>query len=214
MKLLTHRSVRRIGLAILICATASVRTMGGGIMVSDASKLPDKDGCLLAFTYNQKDDDRLVVIDEKNHRYYEAPLKRPKQAPFWEGGKLYVVGHDGSLQGFTIGLDKLVAEKEETITTNVLWTAEYSRSQHRLYLICTYWDKQRTAFHELSAIDFPTRKTLWTTKIDDPGSLTIMESYVCIKGLKLVQAFNCDTGVKLGEIEGARESFTNSNEHK
>jgi hypothetical protein len=181
--------------------------MGGGIAVSYESELPSEDGCLLAFVYNQKDDERLVVVDEKNHRHYEAPLKRGGLEPFWEGGKVYVVDHYGSLQGYTIGSDRLVAEKEETISnisTGVVRHVAYDRGESRLYLIRTRSDDQHKIFYELSAIDFPTRKTLWTKRIDDPGSLTIREPYVCVMGLKLVQVFNCDTGVKIGEIEAAK----------
>ena len=80
-------------------------------------------------------------------------------------------------------------------------TTEYVRSQHRLYLIRTGWDDQHKIFYELLAIDFPARKTLWTKRIDDPGLLRIMERYVCVTGLKLVQVFNCDTGEKIGGIK-------------
>ena len=34
--------------------------------------------------------------------------------------------------------------------------------------------------------------------------LRVMEHYVCVMGLKLVQVFNCDTGEKLGGIEAAK----------
>jgi hypothetical protein len=206
MKNLSYQNIRSLGLLILICALGSVRAMGGGCAVSDGSKLPSDDGCMLAFVYNQTDDDHLVVIDEKNRHHYEAPLKHGGLAPFWEGGKVYVVDHYGSLQGFTIGSDRLVAGKEETISTNAVRTIEYVRSQHRLYLIQTRWDDdQHKNFYELLAIDFPARKTLWTKRIDDPGLMTIMGPlYVCVTGLKLVQVFNCDTGEKMGEIKAAK----------
>ena len=159
---------------------------------------------MLAFVYNQTNDHRLVVIDEKNRRRYEAPLKQAKSAPFWEEGKVYVVDVSGNAQGFSISSDRLVAEKEETISAAVVRTAEYVRSQHRLYLIRTGWDDQHKIFYELLAIDFPARKTLWTKRIDDPGLLRIMERYVCVTGLKLVQVFNCDTGEKIGGIQAAK----------
>jgi hypothetical protein len=50
-------------------------------------------------------------------------------------------------------------------------------------------------------MDFPTRKTLWTTKIDDPGLLKIYDSYVCLIGEKQVQVFSSSTGNKIGGIE-------------
>ena len=204
MKYLNYRSVFCLGLLILICAVGSVRTMGGSCAVSDGSVLPSHDGCMLAFVYNQTDDHRLVVIDEKNRRRYEAPLKQAKYAPFWEGGKVYVIDVSGSVQGFSISSDRLVAEKEETISITVVRTAEYVRSQHRLYLIRTGWDDQHEMFYELLAIDFPARKTLWTKRIDDPGLLRIMERYICVTGLKLVQVFNCDTGEKIAGIEATK----------
>jgi hypothetical protein len=214
MKHLSYRNVQCLGLSILIFAAGSVRTMGGGCAVSDGSELPSDDGCMLAFVYNQKDDHRLVVIDEKNRRRYEAPLDRSRIAPFWEGGKVYVVGHSGSIQGFTIGSDKLIAGKIEAISAAVVFTAEYARSQHRLYLIRTGWDDhQHKNFHELSAIDFPARKTLWTKRIDDPGLLRIMDQYVCMTGLNLVQVFNCDTGEKIAGIEAAKAA-ADANAHK
>lgn len=214
MKHLSYRNVQCLGLSILIFAAGSVRTMGGGCAVSDGSELPSDDGCMLAFVYNQKDDHRLVVIDEKNRRRYEAPLDRSRIAPFWEGGKVYVVGHSGSIQGFTIGSDRLIAGKVETISAAVVFTAEYARSQHRLYLIRTGWDDhQHKNFHELSAIDFPARKTLWTKRIDDPGLLRIMDQYVCMTGLNLVQVFNCDTGEKIAGIEAAKAA-AEANAHK
>ena len=215
MKHLSHRTVYCLGLSILICAVGSVRIMGGNCAVSDGSELPSDDGCMLAFVYNQTDDHRLVVIDEKNRRRYEAPLEKAKSAPFWEGGKVYVVDVSGSVQGFSIGSDKLVAEKAESISAGVVRTTEYVRSQHRLYLIRTNWDDQHKIFYELSAIDFPVRKVLWTKRIDDPGVLKIIQPYVCVTGLKLVQAFNCDTGEKLGGIEAVKAAASaDANEQK
>lgn len=173
--------------------------------MSDGSVLPTDDGCMLAFAYNQKGGDRLVVIEEKNRRRYEAPLASPGMAPFWEAGKVYVVAHSGSMRGFVIGSDKLIPEKAETICAEVVRTAEYSRGQHRLYLIRSFWDDGRKSFlHELSAIDFPARKTLWTKRLDDPGLLSIRERYVCVVGLKLVQVFSCDTGEKPAGVDAAK----------
>jgi len=215
MKHLNYQNIYFLGLSILIYAVGSVRTMGGACAVSDGSELPSNDGCMLAFVYNQTDDHRLVVIDEKDRRRYEAPLKQAKPAPFWEGGKVYVIDVSGSVQGFSIGSDRLVAEKEETISASVVRTAEYVHSQHRLYLIRTGWDDQHKIFYELLAIDFPARKTLWTKRIDDPGLLRIMERYVCVTGLKLVQVFNCDTGEKIAGIEAAKAAAAaDTNAHK
>ena len=204
MKHLNYRNVQCLGLSILIFAAESVRTMGGVCAVSDGSVLPSNDGCMLAFVYNQTNDHRLVVIDEKSRRRYEAPLKQAKTAPFWEGGKVYVLDISGSVQGFSIGSDRLVAEKEETISAGLVRTTEYVRSQSRLYLIRTGWDDQRKIFYELLAINFPARKTLWTKRIDDPGLLRIYDPYVCVVGGKLVQVFNCDTGEKVAGIEAAK----------
>jgi len=214
MKHLSYRNVQCLGLSILIFAAGSVRTMGGVCAVSDGSVLPSDDGCMLAFVYNQTNDHRLVVIDEKNRRRYEAPLKKAKTAPFWEGGKVYVLDISGSVQGFSIGSDSLVSEKEETISAGLVRTAEYIRSQSRLYLIRTGWDGQRKIFYELLAIDFPVRKTLWTKRIDDPGLLRIYAPYVCVVGGKLVQVFNCDTGEKVAGIEAAKAAAsTDANGH-
>ena len=215
MKNLRHRSFYCVGLSILICTTGAVRTMGGNCAVSDGSKLPSDDGCILAFVYNQTDDHRLVVLDEKNRRRYEAPLEKAKSAPFWEGGKVYVVDTSGSLQGFSIGSDKLIAEKTETISAGVVRETEYVRSQDRLYLIRTKFDDQHKISYEISAIDFPTRKVLWTKEIDSPGPLRIIQPYVCVTGLEQVQVFNCDTGEKLGRIEAAKAAAAaDSNGHK
>ena len=206
MKNLRYRTVCFLGLPTLVCAAWSVSTMAGGMALSEGSELPSHDGCMLAFVYNQTNDHRLVVIDEKHRRRYEASLENSRMAPFWEGGKIYAVAHSGSIQGFSIGADKLIPEKVETISAGVVRTSEYSRSQHRLYLIRTDLDEQRRILYELSAIDFPVRKTLWTKKIDDPGSLTILDEYVCVTGLKLVQLFNGDTGEKIGTIEAAKSA--------
>jgi hypothetical protein len=190
--------------------------MGAGCALSDGSALCSDDGCMLAFVYNQTDDHRLVVIDEKNRRRYEAPLKEVSRAPFWEGGKVYVVDHSGIVRGFRIGSDRLVAEKTETISAGIVRRAEYVRSQHRLYLTQTKWnDQQKIFFHELLAIDFPARKALWTKRIDDPGLLRVMPPYVCVMGLKLVQVFNCDTGEKIGGIKAAQAAASaDANAHK
>ena len=215
MKHLSYRSVHCLGLLILICAAGAVRTMGGVCAVSDGSVLPSDAGCMLAFVYNQTNDHRLVVIDEKNRRRYEAPLDRSRIAPFWEGGKVYVVGHSGSIQGFTIGSDRLIKGKVGTISAAVVFTAEYARSQHHLYLIRTGSDDQQKIFYELLAVDFPARKTLWTKRIDDPGLLRIMDQYVCVTGLTLVQVFNCDTGEKIAGIEAAKAvTSADANAHK
>ena len=215
MKHLNYPNIHSLSLSILICAVGTVRTMGGNCAVSDGGVLPSDSGCMLAFVYNQENDDRLVVIDEKNRHRYEAPLKNSKQAPFWEGGKVYIVDSSGSLQGFSIGSNKLVAEKEETIlSTGLVFTSEYSRTQRRLYLIRASSDAQRKILYELLAIDFPARKTLWTKTIDEPGllrpyalsfpSLRTYTPYVCVVGKKLVQVFNCDTGERIGGIEAAK----------
>ncbi len=183
--------------------------------MSDGSMLPSYDGCMLAFVYNQTNAHRLVVIDEKTRRRYEAPLESSRMAPFWEGGKVYVLDRDGSIQGFIVGADRLIPEKVETVTAEVVRTAEYSRSQHRLYLIRTFWDGQRKLLYELSAIDFPARKKLWTKEIDDPGLLRMMEGYVCVTGRNLVQVFNCDTGEKIAGIEAAKAATSaDANEHR
>jgi hypothetical protein len=207
------RKAAIFGLSILICSAMPTHTIGGGIAVSEGSKFSSDDGYMLAFVYNQTDDHRLVVIDEKNRRRYEAPLNEPRMGPFWEGGKVYVVGHSGSVQGFSIGSEKLVADKEETKLMPVVRDIEYVHSQHRLYLIRTFWDTQRKLFnYELSAIDFPERKTLWTKKIIEPGILRIYDPYICITGEKLVQAFNCETGEKIGGIQVAKPAAsTNDN---
>jgi hypothetical protein len=159
---------------------------------------------MLAYVYNQTEDHRLVVIDEKSRHRYEAPLKEANTAPFWEGGRIYSVDVTGVVRGFRIGSDKLVAEKEEAIAEHTVAHIGYDRSQHRLYLIQVEWsDEQKSFFYELSAIDFPARKSLWTKRIDEPGLLRIIRPYVCVTGLRLVQVFNCDSGEKLGEIEVA-----------
>jgi hypothetical protein len=204
VKQLMSQNLRRLGLLIFACAVEPVRTMGGGCAVSDGSELPSKDGCMLAFVYNQTDDHRLVVLDEKNHRRYEVPLERAKQAPFWEGGKVYVLDVNGNVQGFRIGTNALVADGNEALCETTVRTAEYARSQHRLYLIRTGFDEHQKTFYELLAIDFPIRKTLWKTRIDDPGLVRAMEQYVTVTGLESVQVFNCDTGEKIGEIKAAK----------
>jgi len=206
MKRINFRNMRCWWLLTLISITWPIDARAGGCAVSDGSELPSDDGCMLAFMYNQKGDHRLVVVDGKNHRQYEAPLDNSRLAPFWADGRVYVVDHAGSVQGFSIGTDKLVPGKVETVSTNVVRTAEYSRSQHRLYLISTSYDDQRRILYELSAMDFPTKKTLWTKKIDDPGLLTILDGYVCVIGLKLVEAFNSDTGQKIGTIAAAKSA--------
>jgi hypothetical protein len=155
------------------------------------------------------------VLDEKNRRRYEAPLEKAKSAPFWEGRKVYVVDTSGSLQGFSIGSNKLIAEKTETVSPGVVRETEYVRSQHRLYLIRSKFNDQRKISYELSAIEFRTRKVLWTKEIVSPGPLTIIQPYVCVTGLEQVQVFNCDTGEKLGFVVAAKAmSDADSNEHK
>jgi len=215
MKYMSYRNICCLGLATLICAAWSDSALAGGCAVSDGSMLPSDDGCMLAFVYNQKDDHRLVVLDEKNRRRYEVPLKQPKQAPFWEGGKVYVLDVSGSVQGFSIVSDRLVAEKEVTVCAGLVRTAEYVRSQHRLYLIRSGYDDQRRVFNELLAIDFPARKTLWTKRIDEGGLLKIYDQHVCVTGGKLVQVFNCDTGEKIAGIEAAKAAESaDANAHK
>ena len=87
MKHLRHGSFHGVGLSLLICVGGVVRATGGVCAVSDGSVLPSEDDCRLAFVFNQTDEHRLVVLDEKNRRRYEAPLAEAKTAPFWEGGK-------------------------------------------------------------------------------------------------------------------------------
>jgi hypothetical protein len=204
MKVMSLRSTCCFWLSVLISVIPAFGARAGACAISDGSQLPSDEGCMLAFTYNQEGDHRHVVLDRKNRRQYESPLENSRMPPFWEGGKVYVIDHSGSVQGFSIGTDKLVPEQVETISTNVVRTAEYSRSQQRLYLICTGWDAQRRVSYELSATDFPAKKTLWRKKIDNPGLLRIMQPYVCVTGLKQVQVFNCDTGEKIGGIDAAK----------
>ena len=203
---MNFRNMCCLWLLTLVSVTWPISAKAGGCAVSDGSKLPSENGCMLAFMYNQEGDHRLVVIDEKDRRRYEAALDNSRMAPFWEGGKVYVVAHSGIMQGFSIRSEKLVAEKEEIISAAVVREIEYVRSQHRLYLIPTGFDDQRRILYELSAIDFPARKTLWTKKIDDPGLLTTLNGYVCVTGLKLVEVFNSDTGAKIGTIAAAKSA--------
>ena len=219
MRYLSCRSVQGLawfGSLTLLCFWGPARAAAGGCAVSDASNLPSAEGCLLAFAYNQKDDDRLVVIDEINHRRYETPLKEPGKPPFWDHGKVFVVHPSGVLQGFQIVSKGLVAEKPETISDGAVFSAEFSGNQHRLYLIRTTWDVRLKKFvHDLLAIDFPTRKPLWTKRIDDPGLLSVMERYVCVMGPKLVQLFDCDTGEKIAGVEAAKATVeAGTNVHK
>jgi hypothetical protein len=201
MKHLSKRNICCLSLLTLISAAWPMSAKAGGCAVSDGSELPTDDGCMLAFVYNQEGDHRLVVLDEKNHRRYEAPLDEPKKAPFWEGGKVYVLAISGRVQGFSIVSDRLVAGKEESLSAGLVLVAEYVRSQHRLYLIRSGYDDQRRVFHELLAIDFLSRKTLWTKPIDEAGLLRIRDSNISVTGEKLVQVFNSDTGEKIGGIE-------------
>ncbi|HUJ09526.1 MAG TPA: hypothetical protein VL171_05820 [Verrucomicrobiae bacterium] len=204
MRIADCRTFWSLAMVTLICTAGHVSVLAGGCAVSDGSELPSEDGCMLAFMYNQTGNHRLVVIDEKNRRRYEAPLDNAGMAPFWEGGKVYVVGVSGSVQGFAVGKEKLVPEKAEAISEEVVREVAYSRSQHRLYLIQTGFDDHRKIFYELSVIDFPARKTLWTKRIDDTGLLTIMDRYVCVTGLRLVEVFGCDTGEKIGTTTVAK----------
>jgi len=200
MKIVNFGTLHRSGLVALILA-GSISVRAGDCALGQGSTSPSKDGCTLAFMYNQKGDHRLVVIDERNRQRYEAPLETARMAPFWEGGKVYVVAVSGVVQGFSIGPDKLVPEKEERIAAEVVRDSDYDGSRHRLYLIRTIFDdRHREFFCELSAIDFPSRKTLWTKKLDDPGLLSIMDGKVYVSGLRLLQAFNGDTGKKIGTI--------------
>lgn len=208
MRNLKLRGCFCIGLSILIWALGAARTMGGYCAVSDGSIFPSEDGCKLAFVYNQTNDHRLVVLDEKNRRRYEAPLEEAKSAPFWEGGKVYVMDTSGSLQGFTIGSDSLTAEKPETLSPGVVREIDYVRSQHRLYLIRTKFDDQSKISYEISAVDFPTRKVLWRQQVQSPGPLRMIQSYVCVTGLKQVQVFDCNTGEELGRIDAAKAATT------
>jgi len=199
MKHLRNQIAHCLGLTVLLSAIGLVRTMGGVCMVSDFSKFGSK----VAFVYNGESESRLVVIDEQNRHRYEAPLVDHAMAPFWEAGKVYVIGYSGNMQEFSIGTDKLVPEKDEKITSTGV-VREYTHSGHRLYLTQTYFDDRRKVFYQLSVIDFPSRKTLWTVKVDDPGLLRVIEPYLCMTGLKLVQVFNCDTGEKIGKIKSAK----------
>jgi len=208
MKLVNFRNMCCLWFVTLFSVTWPISAKAGGCAVSDGSKLPLEDGCMLAFMYNQEGDHRLVVIAEKDRRRYEATLDDSRMAPFWEAGKVYVVAHSGIMQGFSVGSDKLVAEKEEIICAAAVREVEYVRSQHRLYLIRTAFDDQRRILYELSAIDFPARKTLWTKKIDDPGLLTILNGYVCVTGLKLVEVLNSDSGERIGTIAAAKSAIS------
>ena len=67
-------------------------------------------------------------------------------------------------------------------------------------MIRTVWDDKRKFSQELSAMDFPSRKTLWTRRIDDLGKLRVMGPSVCVMGTKLVQVFDFDTGKKMGVV--------------
>jgi hypothetical protein len=200
-----YRNLHALGFSLLACVLATGRTMGGACAVSDASEMPSAEGCMLAFTYNQTDDHRLVVIDETNRHRYEAPLKESQYPPFWEDGKVYVVNVSGVLQGFRISSDKLLAEKEETISAAaIVREIAYNRSQRRLYLIRTGYDNQRNVLYDLLALDFPSRKTIWTKRIDEAGVLRVFEPYICIMGQKLVQVFGCESGAKIAGIEAAK----------
>lgn len=199
---MTRLKVRFIGLLILIWAAGSVRGLAGACAVSDASALCSEDGCMLAFSYNQEGDCRLVVLDEQHHRHYEAPLDNARMAPFWEGGKVYVLSVSGEVQGFSIKSGKLVPEKAKALVPEVVAQSAYA--QHRLYCIHTVIDSQRKISHYLSATDFPTRKTLWTKKIEDLGLIRVMDQYVCVMGLNLVQVYNCETGEKIAGIAAAK----------
>ena len=215
MKHFRNQRIHSLGLSVLICAAGSVRAIAGVCAVSDGSMLPSEEGCMLAFVFNQEGDHRLVVINEKTRHRYEAPLENARMAPFWDGGKVFVVGVSGIIQGFSIASDKLVPDKAETISREVVRTTEYSRGRHRLYLIRTHLDEQRNVLYELSSIDFPARKTLWIKRIDGPGTLMIMDGYICVAGLKLVQVYNCDTGEKISAVQAPKEASTaNANPHK
>jgi hypothetical protein len=204
---LTFRNLWRCAVAILICAAGQVAGLAGYCAVSDGSVRPSEDGCKLAFVYNQENKNRLVVIDEKSKRRYEAPLGNPMMAPFWEGDTVYVIDGSGSVQGFSINAEKLTAQKAETISQEVVRTASYSRSQHRLYVIRTVWEERPKKFHhELSMVDFPTRKTLWTRRIEDAGLLTIMGQCVTVTGQKLVTVLNSSTGEKIATVEAPKAS--------
>ncbi|MCP5523646.1 MAG: hypothetical protein H7A46_19070 [Verrucomicrobiales bacterium] len=200
----THvRGCRSVVLLVLIWTAGQVAMEAGNCAVADGSKLRSEDGCMLAFMYNQSDDHRLVVIDEKNRRRYEARMDHGGPAPFWEGGKLYLVDHSGTVQGFTVGEGRLVPGKPETLCPAVVRHVAYSCSQSRLYVIRTVVTQRREFFYELSAIDFPARKTLWTRRIDDPGVITLM-GYGCVTGLGSVEVFDCDTGATIGTIPVAK----------
>lgn len=197
-------NVRFIGLLIFIWAAGAVRSLAGGCAVTDGSMLPSEDGCMLAFAYNQEGHERLVVLDEKNRRRYEARLDNARMAPFWEGGKVYLLSHSGEIQGFSIKSGKLVSETAEALVPEVVRESAYDRDQRRLYWIRTTFDSHRKISYNLSAMDFPTRKTLWTKRIEDPGLITVLGQYVCVMGLNLVEVYNCETGEKIGGIAAAK----------
>lgn len=199
-----NRTTRYFAFVFVLCAMGTVRATAGNCAVSDGSLLPSEAGCKLAFVYNQEGDHRLVVLDEKNRRRYEAPLDEAKMAPFWEDEKVYVLDVSGSLQEFSISANKLIPGKKENICPAVVRESAYVRSQHRLFVIRTIFDSQRNISYELSAIDFPTRKNLWTKRIDDPGLINVMDQYVCVMGLKLAEVYNSETGEKIGGIAAAK----------
>jgi hypothetical protein len=62
----------------------------------------------------------------------------------------------------------------------------------------------------LSALDFPARKTLWSRRIDDPGTLQVTGSCLWVTGLSLVQMFNCDTGKKLAVVKAGYDAHDGS----
>jgi hypothetical protein len=199
MKYLSYRTICCLGLSILISPAWLVSSLAGGCAVSDGSELPSDDGCMLAFVYNQKDDHRLVVLDEKSRRRYEATLQEPKKAPFWEEGKVYVLGTSGTVQSFSLTPSGLVAGKEESLLTGIVRSSKYLRGQHRLYVIRSGYDDQRNPFNELVVIDFPARKTLWTKRLEEAGQLNIYTT-VTVTGENLIQVFDCDTGAKVTKV--------------
>lgn len=190
---------------ILLFASGFVRAWGGLIAVGDDSERPSDLGCTLAFAYNQKNDVRLVVLDELKRQRYEVSLSEPGKTPFWYDGKLFVIHVSGVMQTFVLSSNQLAEVKQETLTDGIVAWTKFSRSDHRLYIIWTKWNPARKEFqHKLQAIDFPSRKILWTQEIEEFGPMMAMEDYVSVNGLKHVLVFDKETGRLLGLVNAAK----------
>jgi hypothetical protein len=186
---------------ILLFTSGFVRAWGGLIAVDYDSELPSDLGCILAFAYNQKNHERLVVLDEVKRQRYEVSLSEPGKTPFWYDGKLFVIHVSGVMQTFVLSSNQLVEVEQETFTNGVVAWTKFSRSDHRLYIIWTKWNPARKEFqHKLQAIDFPSRNILWTQEIEEFGPMMAMEDYVSVNGLKHVQVFDKETGRLLGTV--------------